>query len=104
MFRLLILSGVMRMLVLRLFSPLVFYHSLLLSSWLFLLPLRCGITFVSGISLLVILSTCLWFVRNMLSSRVILVLRSSTHRVQLFGVSLTLFALLSVVLVPVAGQ
>jgi hypothetical protein len=44
---------------------------------------------------------------DMLSCRVIPVLRSllrsSTHRVQLFGVSLTLFALLSVVLVLVAG-
>jgi hypothetical protein len=49
------------------------------------------------------LSICLWSVRSMLSSRVIPVLRSSTHRVQLFGVSLTLSALLSVVLVPVAG-
>jgi hypothetical protein len=42
-------------------------------------------------------------VRSMLSSRVIPVFRSSTHRVLLFGAILTLSALLSVVLVPVAG-
>jgi hypothetical protein len=48
-------------------------------------------------------STCLWSIKSMLSSRVISVLRSSTHRVQLFSVSLTLSALLSVVFVPVAG-
>jgi hypothetical protein len=100
---LLILSGVMRMPVLRLFLLLVCCPSLLLSSWLFLLLMRCGIIFANGISPLVTLSICLWSVRSMLSSRVIPVLRSSTHRVQLFGVSLTLSALLSVVLVPVAG-
>jgi hypothetical protein len=87
----------------RLFSLLVLYHSLPLSSWPLLLLLRCGITFASGISPLVTLSICLWSVRSMLSSRVIPVLRSSTHIVQLFGVSLTLSALLYVVLAPVAG-
>jgi hypothetical protein len=80
---------------------LVFCHSLPLSSWPLLLLLRCGITFSSGISPLVTLSICLWSVRSMLSSRVIPVLRSSTHRVSLFGVSLTLSGLLSVVLAPV---
>jgi hypothetical protein len=103
MLRLLILSGVMRMLVLRLFSLLVFCHSSPLSSWPLLLLLRCGITFASGINPLVTLSICLWSIRSMLSSRVIPVLRSFTHRVQLFGDSLTLSALLYVVLAPVAG-
>jgi hypothetical protein len=73
-----------------------------LSSWPLLELLRCGITFASGISPLVTLSICVWFVRSMLSSRVIPMLRSSTHRVLLFGVSLTLSALLYVGLVRVA--
>jgi hypothetical protein len=103
MIKLLMVSGMMRMLVLRLFLLLVFCHSLPLSSWPLLLLLRCGITFASGISPLVTLFIYLWSVRSMLSSRVIPVLRSSTHRVQLFGISLTLSALLSVVLAPVAG-
>jgi hypothetical protein len=103
MLRLLILSGLMRILVLQLFSLLVLCHSLLLISWLLLLFMRCGITFASGISPLVTLSIFSWSVRSMLSSRVILVLRSSTRKVQLFGVSLTLSALMSVVLAPVAG-
>jgi hypothetical protein len=103
MLRLLILSGVLRMPVLRLFLLLVFCPSLLLSSWFFLLLLRCGIIFANGISPLVTLSICLWSVGSMLSSRVIPILRSSIHRVHLFGVSLTLSALMSVVLVPIVG-
>jgi hypothetical protein len=50
----------------------------------------------------VTLSICVWFIRSMLSSRVIPMLRSSTHRVLLFGISLTLSALLYVGLVRVA--
>jgi hypothetical protein len=76
-----------------------------------LLLLRCGIIFASGISPLVTLSLYLSVVRcspsgdlrSMLFSRVIPVLRSSTLRVQLFGASLTLSALQSVVLALVAG-
>jgi hypothetical protein len=65
--------------------------------------MRCGFTIVNGIKSLVTLSTCLWSVKSMLSSRVIPVLMSSTHRVQLFGVSLTPSALRFVVLAPIAG-
>jgi hypothetical protein len=47
---------------------------------------------------------CLWFVKSMLFSRVILLLMSSTPRVLLSGVSLTLFALRFVAPVRVVGR
>ena len=99
-----LLSGVMRMRGLLLFSPRVFSRSLLLSSWTLLLLLRCGPSFVSTISLLVILSIYLCCVRSMIFSRITLLLMSSTPRVLRFGTSSTPSAVLSVVLASVAGQ
>jgi hypothetical protein len=89
--------------VLWLFSLLVFCPILPRSLWALLLSLRCGITFAHSISPLVTLSTYLWSVRTMLSIRVTPVLRSSTHRVLLFGVNLTPSNLLSVGLAHVSG-
>ncbi|XP_037447899.1 uncharacterized protein LOC119317533 [Triticum dicoccoides] len=95
-------SGLMMMLMLQLFSLLVFCLSLLLSFWVFLLPLRCGPVFVSATSPLVMPYTFLWSVRSMLFNRVTLLLMTSMHRVMLSGASLILSAVLVVVLAPVA--
>jgi hypothetical protein len=90
------------MLVLLLFSLLVFCPSMLLSSWLFPLLLLSGLIFASAISRLEMHFICLWFVRSMLFSRVIPLLMLSTLRVLLSGVSLTLFVHLCVPPVPAA--
>ncbi|XP_044318468.1 uncharacterized protein [Triticum aestivum] len=95
-------SGLMMMLVLQLFSLLVFCLSLLLNFWVFLLSLRCGPVFVSAISPLVMPYTSPWSVRSMLFSRVTLLLMTSMHRVLLSGASLILSAVLGVVPAPVA--
>ena len=95
-------SGLMMMLVLQLFSLLVFCLSLLLSFWVFLLSSRCGPVFVSAMSPLVMPYTFLWFVRSMLFSRVTLLLMTFMHRVLLSGASLILSAVLVVVLAPAA--
>ncbi|XP_073359353.1 uncharacterized protein [Aegilops tauschii subsp. strangulata] len=81
-------SGLMMMLVLQLFSLLVFCLSLLLSFWVFLLFFRCGPVFVSAMSPLVMPYTFLWFVRSMLFSRVTLLLMTFMHRVLLSGAQL----------------
>jgi hypothetical protein len=60
--------------------------------------------FVSVISHSGMLFICLWFVRSMLFSRVILLLMCSTLRVLLSGVSLTLFALRFVAPARVVGR
>jgi hypothetical protein len=88
------------MLVLLLFLLPVCCLSMLLSSWVFLLLLLNGLFFVSAISRLGMLFTCLWFARSMLFSRAILLLMSSTIRVLLSGASLILFVQLCVPLVP----
>jgi hypothetical protein len=92
------------MLVLQLFSFPVFYHSLSLSLWVFLLLLTCGLIFVSATSHPGMLFIYLWFVRSMPFSRVSLLLMSSTNRVLLSGISLTLFALRFVVPAHALGR
>jgi hypothetical protein len=69
-----------------------------------LLLLACGLIFVGAISHPGMLFICLWFVGSMLFSRAILLLMSSTLRVLLSGVSLTLFALWFVAHARVVGR
>jgi hypothetical protein len=82
----------------------VFCHSLPLSLWVFLLLLTCGLIFFGAISHPGMVFICLWFVRSMPFSRVSLLLMSSTPRVLLSGVSLTLFTLRFVVPARVVGR